>query len=206
MIPSSKVVNSYVIEIIKGSLVSKVAGLSMACILGYKLYSNGTLAFGSEVAMAWVPYCLNAMQRPEVPEDAVCLGKRASRLVGTWYWAKCGRPIECAGAFGWRHSIRERIGRHKRHCHSWWEDLHMGENKSKIRRLKLQGGSLQEGTILSRSTTLVLPTLIDAPEVRFKQVSCGKNHLAAVTNDGRLVTWGNPDQGKLGHSASLVKE
>jgi alpha-tubulin suppressor-like RCC1 family protein len=30
--------------------------------------------------------------------------------------------------------------------------------------------------------------------------------LAAVTSDGRLVTWGNPDQGKLGHSASLVKE
>ena len=82
----------------------------------------------------------------------------------------------------------------------------MGQNKSKIRRLKMQGGSLQVGTILSRSTTLVLPTLIDAPEVRFKQVSCGKNHLAAVTNDGRLVTWGNPDQGKLGHSASLVKE
>ena len=52
MIPSSKVVNSYVVEIIKGSLVSKVAGLSMACILGYKLYSNGILAFGSEVAMA----------------------------------------------------------------------------------------------------------------------------------------------------------
>lgn len=28
---------------------------------------------------------------------------------------------------------------------------------------------------------------------------CGKDHVAAVTTDGRLLTLGNPDHGKLGH-------
>jgi hypothetical protein len=34
---------------------------------------------------------------------------------------------------------------------------------------------------LSRQTNLVLPSLVDAPDVSFKQVACGRTHLAGVT-------------------------
>ena len=33
---------------------------------------------------------------------------------------------------------------------------------------------------------------------KFKQVSCGKDHLAAITTEGRLLVMGNSDKGKLG--------
>jgi len=33
---------------------------------------------------------------------------------------------------------------------------------------------------------------------KFKQVACGKDHLLAVTTDGRLLAMGNSDHGKLG--------
>jgi hypothetical protein len=36
-------------------------------------------------------------------------------------------------------------------------------------------------------------------DVQFTQVSCGKEHLAAVTSNGKLITMGNPNDGKLGH-------
>jgi len=45
---------------------------------------------------------------------------------------------------------------------------------------------MTQSTNLQRSTNLLLPTLIDAPEIQFKQVACGKNHLAAVTTNGKL--------------------
>ena len=55
------------------------------------------------------------------------------------------------------------------------------------------------GVNLSPTTNLVLPTLIEAEGISFIHVACGKNHMAAITNNGKLVTWGNPDSGKLGH-------
>jgi alpha-tubulin suppressor-like RCC1 family protein len=50
------------------------------------------------------------------------------------------------------------------------------------------------------TTNLTLPTLFEFQDLKFKHVSTGRNHVAAVTTDGRVVTWGNPDNGKLGHA------
>jgi len=37
-------------------------------------------------------------------------------------------------------------------------------------------------------------------------VACGKSHIAAVTVNGKVVTWGNPDDGKLGHDKKVESE
>jgi alpha-tubulin suppressor-like RCC1 family protein len=39
---------------------------------------------------------------------------------------------------------------------------------------------------LSPTTNLVLPTLIEAQGISFKQVACGKIHVAAITEHGKL--------------------
>lgn len=63
---------------------------------------------------------------------------------------------------------------------------------------KTKGGAMGQGG-KTFTTNLTLPTLFEFQDLKFKHVSCGKNHIAAVTTDGRVVTWGNPDNGKLGH-------
>lgn len=40
------------------------------------------------------------------------------------------------------------------------------------------------GMNLSPTTNLVLPTMLEAPGMQFKQVSIGKNHIAAITQNG----------------------
>ena len=32
-----------------------------------------------------------------------------------------------------------------------------------------------------------------------KAISCGPSHMAGITENGELYTWGNKDYGKLGH-------
>ena len=68
---------------------------------------------------------------------------------------------------------------------------------------KTKGGALGSGG-KTFTTNLTLPTLFEFQDLKFKHVSCGKNHVAAVTTDGRVVTWGNPDNGKLGHGEKIV--
>lgn len=52
----------------------------------------------------------------------------------------------------------------------------------------------------SHTSNLLLPTYLETPDVVFTHVSVGKNHMAAVTSLGKLITWGNPESGKLGHT------
>lgn len=47
-------------------------------------------------------------------------------------------------------------------------------------------------------SNLVSPYLFDYQDLKFTQVSCGRNHVTALTTDGRLLALGNPDAGKLG--------
>jgi len=63
---------------------------------------------------------------------------------------------------------------------------------------KTKGGALG-GSGKTFTTNLTLPTKFEFQDVKFTHVSWGRNHVAAVTKDGRVVTWGNPDNGKLGH-------
>ncbi|KAK3260464.1 hypothetical protein CYMTET_30577 [Cymbomonas tetramitiformis] len=55
------------------------------------------------------------------------------------------------------------------------------------------GHSLQD---LSSS----LPRRVTLPPCNLRQVDCGGAHTAAVSEDGRLFTWGLNDRGQLGHS------
>jgi alpha-tubulin suppressor-like RCC1 family protein len=43
------------------------------------------------------------------------------------------------------------------------------------------------------------PTLFASREHIFKQCAVGKDHCAMLTQDGKLMTMGSNDHGKLGH-------
>ena len=69
---------------------------------------------------------------------------------------------------------------------------------------KTKGGA-QGGTGGRTFTTnLTQPTLVEIGEgLRFKDVAVGRSHVAAVTKEGQLWTWGNPAMGKLGHEKEV---
>lgn len=47
------------------------------------------------------------------------------------------------------------------------------------------------------------PTLVQALEGVFvSQITCGWSHSVALTSNGKVLTWGNGDHGKLGHSST----
>ena len=40
----------------------------------------------------------------------------------------------------------------------------------------------------------------------FNKVSVGKEHIAAITKEGKLFTMGTEDHGKLGHEPKIISE
>ena len=54
-------------------------------------------------------------------------------------------------------------------------------------------------------TNLVVPTIFEENTGKtFKFVSCGKDHVAAITDEGKLISMGNPSHGKLGFKLAEV--
>ncbi|EGR32173.1 regulator of chromosome condensation, putative [Ichthyophthirius multifiliis] len=63
---------------------------------------------------------------------------------------------------------------------------------------KNKGGILGHYDITSFN--MIQPELVEKLEnIQIKQISCGPFHMAAISQDGELYTWGNKDHGKLGH-------
>lgn len=65
-------------------------------------------------------------------------------------------------------------------------------------------GSVRNGSMLTAdgqiyATNLDEPTLFTTNEHSFSQVALGKDHCAMVTQEGRVMTMGSVDHGKLGH-------
>ena len=65
-------------------------------------------------------------------------------------------------------------------------------------------GSMLDGQGHTFRTNATSPEVFEEKDgVLFQQVACGKDHIAAITQDGRLLTLGNSDKGKLGHKEYL---
>ena len=51
---------------------------------------------------------------------------------------------------------------------------------------------------------LKLPTIFASEDMLFKKVAVGKEHIAVITQDGKLFTMGTDDHGKLGHDDKVL--
>ena len=72
-------------------------------------------------------------------------------------------------------------------------------------------GSVKNNSLLDAAgkpykENLKQPTVFASEEVVFEQVSAGKEHIAAITKDGRIFTIGTEDHGKLGHDAKVLTD
>lgn len=70
-------------------------------------------------------------------------------------------------------------------------DINENQNKSKERILSTKSSSFERNYY----TAKMVPSLIGKAVI---EVSCGKGHVAVVTKDGSLYTWGDPSNGRLG--------
>ena len=62
-------------------------------------------------------------------------------------------------------------------------------------------GQVGDNTFVNRST----PVTTFAGGANWKQVSCGRSHVAAIKSDGTLWTWGSNGQGQLGNNAAASR-
>ena len=70
-------------------------------------------------------------------------------------------------------------------------------------------GSVKNYSMLNASghpykDNLKLPTVFASEDIQFKKVAVGKEHIAAITQDGKLFTMGTEDHGKLGHEDKVI--
>eukprot|EP00511_Aplanochytrium_stocchinoi_P005883 CAMPEP_0204840910 /NCGR_PEP_ID=MMETSP1346-20131115/39503_1 /ASSEMBLY_ACC=CAM_ASM_000771 /TAXON_ID=215587 /ORGANISM="Aplanochytrium stocchinoi, Strain GSBS06" /LENGTH=436 /DNA_ID=CAMNT_0051978609 /DNA_START=54 /DNA_END=1364 /DNA_ORIENTATION=+ len=73
---------------------------------------------------------------------------------------------------------------------------------------QLGHGEVDISGLLSTTYTEMSPKRIDALESLnggIVDIACGTSHAAAVTADGQVLTWGNADNGKLGHNKATGK-
>mmetsp|Transcript_18157 Transcript_18157/g.23892 ORF Transcript_18157/g.23892 Transcript_18157/m.23892 type:complete len:547 (+) Transcript_18157:211-1851(+) len=61
-------------------------------------------------------------------------------------------------------------------------------------------GQLGHGDKVNKTTPCLVEALRDKVLV---QITCGWSHTVALTDDGKVYTWGNGDHGKLGHGDTL---
>lgn len=72
------------------------------------------------------------------------------------------------------------------------------------------GSSKNQSMLASDGTAfkdnLKLPVMFESETLTFSKVAVGLMHIAAITEDGRLLTMGTIEHGKLGHSEKVKSE
>jgi len=72
-------------------------------------------------------------------------------------------------------------------------------------------GSSKNGSMLTAegktyADNLTAPTVFASEEHLFKQCDVGRDHMAVVTQDGKVITMGSEDYGKLGHTPKELSD